>query len=249
VVADPHCEEKVKPGIEEYGTGIDKLRLCFHAMEQMPKDEQPDFVLLAGDIHPWLLKDHVDDMTFPVHAIAGNHESTKERRNFMREIWPGDFMRDGKPTDYYSFVHNSVRFIGVCDAGCGGEHIGQFCSEAIVPRGQCEWLESELAKPEPRKIVFAHIPPQPGGADREMHINRNDSRWFNELVRKAKPEAMFFGHLHQLTKEYKIGATRCFNVRSCCWNFNNQPIGFLHIAMTQHGMTVREIETGKYSGV
>jgi len=96
-------------------------------------------------------------------------------------------------------------------------------------------------------IVFAHIPPERTGADRNMYLSRNDSWWFNALVQKTGPEAMFFGHLHQATEEYRIGATQCFNVRSCCWNFNRGPLGFLLVSVDGDGLAVREIETGAYA--
>ncbi len=244
VVADPHCSEPAKKGIERYGDGVAKFLACFEAMAKL---EKPDFVLLAGDVHPGVLKGRLGDVSVPIHAVAGNHESGLKQRTELRELFPDDFSIDGKKSDYYSFVHKGVRFIAVCDAGAGGDHVGQMCSEVTAPRGQCEWLESELRKPEARKVVFAHIPPERNGGDVNMFMSRNDSRWFNALVGDTRPVAAFFGHLHGPTEEYAIGGTRCFNVRSCCWNFGDAPIGFLHVRVGTGGVEVREVTTGTYT--
>ena len=245
-VADAHASEKPKPGLERYGGGVDKFTTCVRAMEAMPPEDKPDFMLLLGDIHPEALQPVLDSVRIPIHATPGNHESDLETRKLLRAMFPNDFKIEGKAADYYSFVHKGVRFISMCDAGKGGEHVGQFCSEVIEPSGQCEWIERELAAPETRKVVFAHIPPERNGADRNMFLSRNDSRWFNALVAEKQPTAMFFGHLHQPTEEYRIGSTRVFQVRSCCWNFNRAPIGFLHVRVTAGGITTREILTGEY---
>jgi predicted phosphodiesterase len=249
VIADPHCAEEPKAGIEEYGNGVDKLLRCFETIKNLPAEEQPDFALLAGDIHPETLAPHLDKITLPIHSVAGNHEGTPQTRGLLRELFPGDFRTGKDIRDYYSFTHKGVRFIGVCDAGAGGEHVGQFCSELIEPAGQCDWLERELEATGFRKVVFAHIPPALDGGDRNMYMSRNDSRWFLELVRRTVPEMLFFGHLHHAMEEYEIGGTQGVNLRSCCWNFNQAPIGFMLVHVTTDGMKTREIFTGTYKFV
>ena len=121
-----------------------------------------------------------------------------------------DFQVNGEPADYYAFLHKGVRFIGLCDAGTH-DHIGQFCSENIIPRGQCEWLKEQLQKPEKRKILFAHIPPHPKNKDVNGYLSRNDSIYLNDLVSKYRPEAMFFGHQHRKTRSYHSGETLSAN--------------------------------------
>ncbi|MGI6460262.1 MAG: metallophosphoesterase family protein [Candidatus Hydrogenedentales bacterium] len=246
VLADPHCAEPAKEGIEALGDGVVKFARCLEQIQRLDPAERPDFVLAAGDIHPWALLERGVDCAMPVYAVAGNHESSRERRQQLRQAFGRGFELNGKESDYYSFVHKGIRFVAACDAGSGGDHIGHWCSEIITPSGQCEWLEQELAQPEP-VILFAHIPPERNGADRHMYLSRNDSRWFCEVVEKHRPCAMFFGHLHRATEEYRIGETRCFNLCSCCWNADRSPLGFLHVRVTPDGLQVREIETGRYS--
>lgn len=244
VAADPHCLDGPTKGIEDLGTGADRFMRCVAAIEQLPAEDRPDFLLVAGDLHVRAFLPLIKDVPIPVHVTAGNHESSPDDRKALREAFPGDFALDGKPSDYYSFVHKNARFISVCDAGLGGEHIGVFCSENIRPRGQCEWIEEQLSMPEPVRILFTHIPTERNGEDQEMHVNRNDSRWFNALVQRTKPTALFFGHLHSPTEEYRIEETRVWQVRSCCWNIGAAPIGFLHVRVDPAGLTVREVITG-----
>jgi predicted phosphohydrolase len=247
VVADPHAAEEAKDGIAQYGGGVEKFRRCLDAMDEMEGVDRPDFVLLAGDIHPWALEGHLDDVPFTIYATPGNHESNRKRREELHALFPDGFRVDGEPSDYYSVVHKGMRIISMCDAGAGGDHVGQLCSEVIVPAGQCEWLEKELSAPDQRAILFAHIPPEPKGNDINMFLSRSDSRWLNQLFRATRPEAAFFGHLHGATREYLIGDTRCFNVRSCCWNFERAPMGFIHVRVHEQGLVMREIETGHYT--
>lgn len=244
VVADPHCAEGPRKGMEALGTGADRFLRCVEAMKALPAAEQPDFVLVLGDLHTDAFLPLVKEVPYPLHVTFGNHESTPEQRKNLRDAFPGDFTVNGEPSDYYSFTHKGARFISLCDAGLGGEHIGTLCSENIRPRGQCEWLEAELSAPEPRKVLFAHIPVERNGGDREMHLNRNDSRWMNALLREKGPDALFFGHLHTPTEEYSNGKSRVWQVRSCCWNGGNAPVGFLLARMTPGGVSCREILTG-----
>lgn len=244
VAADPHCADAPKPDFEKYGTGLDCFMTAVREMEAMEGPDRPDFMLLLGDIHPQALEGRVKDIRIPVHATPGNHEATQETRELLRSFFPGDFRVNGIASDYYSFVHKGARFISVCDTGAGGDHVGHLCSEIIRPEGQCEWLEQELAAPEAVKVVFAHIPIERDGGDRNMYLGRNDSRWLRGLVEKTGPAAMFFGHLHHPTEEYAMGDTRVFQVRSCSWNFNKVPIGFLHVRVKGGQLEVREIQTG-----
>jgi 3',5'-cyclic AMP phosphodiesterase CpdA len=247
VAADPHCADAPTAGLERMGTGADRFLSAVRAMEGLDAKERPDFILLAGDVHPASLKDRLGEIHIPIHATPGNHESDREKRKLLHALFPDDFHVDGKESDYYSFVHKGARFIGICDVGVGGDHIGHLCSEVTEPAGQCEWIEKEFAAPEPMKVAFAHIPISPDGTDRDMYLNRNDSRWLREVVERARPAALFFGHLHHATEELQIGSTRAFNIRSCAWNFNKVPIGFLHVRVTSDALEVREIITGEYA--
>ena len=75
-----------------------------------------------------------------------------------------------------------------------------------------------------------------------MYLSRNDSRYFNELVTRTRPTAMFFGHQHK-PRKFLIGATPAFVVRSCAWNSGSAPLGFLLVKVTPAGIETREIIT------
>ena len=81
----------------------------------------------------------------------------------------------------------------------------------------------------------------PEGADKEMYMSRNDSRWFNALVRETRPTAMFFGHLHEDSRQVQIGATPSFMLRSCAWNFGEARCGFTLAHLTPDGIDTREV--------
>ena len=244
VIADPHCSEGPKKGLEKYGSGKEKFLACMSRMKDLGSQEKPDFVLVLGDIHLWELKDVLHTIDIPLHVIAGNHE-TKSQRQQMRNLFVDDFQQNGKEADYYSFVHKGVRFIGLCDA-VPQDHIGTLSSRDIIPPGQCEWLEAELEQEEARKIIFAHIPPEPDGRDKNMYLARNDSRYLNELTKRYQPAAMFFGHQHRETQISEVGQCRSAIVRSCCWNAKKAPLGFLLVTISPAGVTIREILTGFY---
>ena len=86
VIADPHCGEDAKKGLEKYGRGVDKLLLCLDKITALEAAKKPEFILLLGDIHPWILKDYKDRLAIPVHAVAGNHEAIRycEQRGISR---------------------------------------------------------------------------------------------------------------------------------------------------------------------
>ena len=241
VLSDPHLSEKASWEAASLGTHVERFLRCFEAMATLTGLEKPDFALICGDIHPAELQKCLERVALPLHVVAGNHEGTPQRQ-VLREMFKDDFKVAGKPADYYSFVHKGVRFVALCDAG-GGDHVGHLCSEYITPPGQCEWLEGELAAPEAAKIVFAHIPPEPTGADRTMCLARNDARYLKDVLARTPAAALFFGHQHLPTREFDFGGSRCFVLRSCAWNFKGAPLGFLLVTVNGTTLTTREILT------
>lgn len=241
VLTDPHLAEKASWEVEANGTHVDRFLRCFEAMARLTGIEKPDFALVCGDLHPAELQKCLDRVPMPLHVVPGNHEN-REARDLLRTLFPHDFQANGKPADYYAFTHKGVRFVALCDVGAG-DHVGHLCSEAITPAGQCEWLEAELARPEAAKVLFAHIPPEPSGADRNMYLGRNDSRYLKELFARTGPTVAFFGHQHLPTREEDVGGTRCITLRSCAWNFKGAALGFLLVTVNGSTVTTREILT------
>lgn len=244
VIADPHASEGVREGIERYGDARAKFFRCIETIENMPKDQQPDFILVLGDLHFFAIEDEIKEVGIVIHPIAGNHESVAHKKQ-LREMFPDDFQINGVESDYYSFEHKGVHFIGLCNS-INPDHIGHLCSSQIIPRGQCEWLEKELAKNEMPKIIFSHIPIEPNGQDKHMYLSQNDSRYLADLIGKYKPNAMFFGHHHLETRQFNIEDCAVTILRSCSWNFRNAPIGFGIVKVSPDGISLKEIITGRY---
>ena len=231
-VADPHLGEN-RGGL----TGVEKFQLVIEKAATL--SPQPDFMLLLGDVHPGSLEPMLGDIGLPIHAIAGNHETTEARQQ-LREMFPDDF--HGK--DFYSFEHKDSLFIGLCDA-LVGDHVGHFDSEDITPPvGQCEWLQQQLAASVDYRhtFVFGHIPPEPQNNPSEMCLGQNDSRYLHEIVKQYQPTALFFGHLHRRVW-FSIDSVPVYGVRSCNWNFGGEPIGFLQVSVFPQRLEIYFIET------
>lgn len=244
VIADPHASEGPRDGLEQYGDGKTKFFHCIERIKNLPEDEKPDFILILGDLHFFAIADEVTGIDIPIHPIAGNHESVAHKKQ-LREMFPNDFQINGVESDYYSFEHKGVTFIGLCNA-INPDHIGHLCSDQIIPRGQCEWLERELAKNDLPKIIFSHIPLEPNGQDKTPYLTRNDSRYLIDVIGKYKPNAIFFGHHHLETRQFKIDDCVITILRACSWNFRKAPIGFGIVKVSPEGFSLKEIITGHY---
>jgi hypothetical protein len=238
VIADPHCSEPVKKGYEKFGTARDKFNFALKHIKNLPENEKPSFIIVPGDIYFDRIEDLVDESGLKFYFVAGNHESVKAKQ-YLRESFPEYFQVDGHESDYYSFIIESCRFVGICDA-IYPEHVGMFSSEQITPFGQSQWLEKELGKNEPIKIVFGHIPPHPKNGDKKMWLSRNDSLFFNDLIKRTQPTLMFFGHQHRPTIRIKTGKTNWFIVRSLSWNTDYAPIGYLNVRLNKDGAQIKE---------
>lgn len=244
IIADPHTSESVREGLEQFGNADDKFFRCIEAMKKLPKDEQPDFILVLGDLHFFAINDKLGTIDIPLYPIAGNHESVSQKKQ-LRELFPDIFQIDGIASDYYSFEHKGIHFIGICNA-ISSDHIGHLCSDQIIPRSQCEWLEEQLAKNDMPKIIFGHIPLEPQGQDRPMFLSRNDSVYLHGLIDEYNVNAMYFGHQHLESRQFNIHDCIVTVFRSCCWNFHNAPIGFGLVQVSPDGIFLKEITTGRY---
>ena len=252
VIADPHSaepaiHEKIEVGHPWHGDGVEKFWNVIEAVNALQGDDQPDFVLIVGDVHAEVVADLFSRFPCPVHLIAGNHDTLPVgKRRYMRSLFPKDFQVNGKESDYYSFVHKGVRFIGICDAD--NTHTGTLSSPFINPEGQREWIEQQLEIPGERKVIFGHVPTDPTGKGRVMYVNGEDSRFLNSLVVRHKPVAMFFGHQHRATRKVIIGETPSFTVAASSWIFpagsSDAAIGFLKVRLSGDQVQTEFIATG-----
>ncbi len=232
VVADPHLRED-RAG---EAAGVDKFRKVLARLEALAP--RPEFLLIAGDIHPEKLQVLLPEIKIPLHVVAGNHESRAHREQ-LRRMFPDDFQ--GK--DFYTFTHKDSLFIGLCTAAAG-DHVGHFESQDITPAvGQGEWLEEQLkgAVKFQRTFVYGHIPPEAQNRPNAMCLAQNDSRAFQELVRRHRPAALFFGHRHTQAW-FDIEGVPLYGLRSCNWNSGGQAAGFLHVTVRPAGVEAVFVE-------
>jgi len=260
VITDPHCVEtpasvRHGKGLEYVGDGLDRFRRGIEAIRAID-DHRPDFILLLGDIGLERAEELLTEAPCPVHPVAGNHE-WGERRALLRALFPGDFGVGDSQADYYAFDHLGVRFVGICNAGTGNEHVGQLASEEIWPPGQSDWIERQLSSFEGLKVLFGHCPPEPLGFDRSSYLQQsggrylplmgeNDSRFIQRLHIGFAPVVSFFGHTHQGSSRETLGQSLVQVVRSACWNHGREPIGFLHVRIAPEAVYLREVITGAY---
>lgn len=236
VIADVHGREEVFKNYEHFGTARDKFQLAINHIKSLKESDKPDFVLLCGDIHIDAVQDMIDQSGLKFYLIAGNHERGNAKE-ILRASYPY-FNINNQESDYYSFVHNNCRFIGVCNGA--NDHVGHLSSQYIHPFGQSDWLIEQLRKEEKIKVVFAHIPSHPEGEDENMYMSRNDSIFFNNVVKQTKPSIMFFGHQHQATRQLRIGSTLQYIQRSISWNNNKAPIGYTLVRFDKNGLSLKE---------
>lgn len=236
LITDAHCAEQASWKADPLGTHLDRFHRCIETINAM--EEPPDFIMLLGDIHLWAIDDFQTNI--PIHIIAGNHECG-ERKAEMRARFPEDFNLNGDPSDYYHFIHKGVRFIALCNAGQGGDHIGHLCSEDINPRGQSTWLHAQAHEAEDTKIIFAHTPPAIDGVQGPCDMGLNDSLFFTNLLKETNITAAFFGHKHLPRCEFVVGNTSCHTLSSCAWNHHDSPLSFCIATVDNGSVDIKEI--------
>jgi hypothetical protein len=233
VVADPHLAENR----EGEATGADKFRRVLEAVSAL--DPAPDFVLVAGDLHVDVLAELLPEIPVPAHVVAGNHENAKHRER-LRGLFPDDF----QGRDFYSFAHKGDLFIGMCNAAAT-DHVGHFETESNTPPvGQVEWVESELARRDQfaRVFLFGHVPPEAACRPDPMCLAQNDARWLRDQVARTRPTALFFGHRHHMVT-FAFEGVPVHGLRSCNWNFHNEPTGFTRVTLTPTTLDIDTIDT------
>ncbi len=241
VVADARCSEPTHKDYADRGDGVAKFESLARKITALTGADRPDFVLFVGDLQVEVVLDQLKALPVPAHAIAGETRVLQAQKDVRYKAFLDDFEAGGKRSDYYSFVHKGVRFVGISDCGYYNT-TGVLCSERIKPRGQCEWFERELAKPEKRKIIFGHIPPHPTADDVDMYLTPRDALFVNDLVRKHRPVAMFFGHHQKKTRYEMIGDTPSIVVASSSVNKDKSPLGFLLVHVTRAGVKTKFVE-------
>lgn len=233
VIADPHLREDR----EGEPTGVEKFRALLERLRATAP--RPEFILLLGDIHPEKLEPLLPEIDFPLHVIAGNHESVAHRAQ-LRAMFPTDFGE----RDFYSFPRGDDLFVGLCTA-IPGDHVGHCQSQFITPQlTQLAWLEELLSRRADYRHVFlyGHIPPDAECRASTMCIAQNDARWLHAQVSAARPTALFFGHRHQQI-DFEFAGVPVYGLRSCNWNSGAEPTGGLLVRAASDGFAADFLPT------
>lgn len=233
VVADPHLREDR----EGEPTGVEKFRALLNRLRE--STPRPEFILLLGDIHPEKLEPLLPTIDFPLHVVAGNHETVAHRAQ-LRAMFPADFGE----RDFYSFARGDDLFVGLCTA-IPGDHVGHLQSQFISPQlEQLAWLEElRFRRGDHRHIfLYGHIPPEAECRPSTMCLAQNDARWLQAQIAAGRPTALFFGHRHKQIDFEFAGVPVC-GLRSCNWNSGGEPTGGLLVSVTAGGFTTSFLPT------
>jgi 3',5'-cyclic AMP phosphodiesterase CpdA len=155
---------------------------------------QPDMLVLSGDLTDGgqpecydRIKRLIEDCTFPVHVIPGNHDN----REHMLRAFPDCPTADGFAQ--YAIECNGLRVVCL-DSFEPRRHGGAFCETRAA------WLARELAAhPDTPTIIFMHHPPVVAGI--EWMDPKPQEAWykrFHETVAgHTQIVAIQAGHLHR----------------------------------------------------
>lgn len=168
----------------------------------------PDFVLHTGDVayNPdpeayTNCKDILSAIKYPVHYVAGNHDSSADLQRVM--------MGKNEPVAklHYTFEVNGVQF-AVVDSNGPAEPPRGFMTE-----GQLAWLREICEADDARPLVIAtHHNPLATGVpwlDDFMAIQNGEAFHRALLPARGRLRGVFFGHVHQNLDIYRDGVLYC----------------------------------------
>ena len=157
-----------------------------------------DFVMHLGDFTKnasitgtyWLLNDIKPVLgKTPLYMIPGNHDITRRIGLTKKHFTDKSFYETVMGPRYYWFAFGDTLFITLDSSDTG------------LDDAQLAWFDTTLKKIRPgfkNCIVFGHVPPANSRPDFfEDHIMQPDTvKKFEQIVKKHKINAMFFGHVH-----------------------------------------------------
>lgn len=160
-------------------------------------------------------------VSIPWHAIPGNHEFSTELGPCHHHPAGGRWDRSPVPDDspaeleryeavvgpsQWSFAHGGIRFVGI--------NTWENDAKARQTPEQLAWLDAELAKPEPTKIVVGHHQTQ-GYRMGRIPIATNAD--LLKLFEKHRVRFYIHGHLHEMDLKEDAG-TWHLSLPSTAWD-------------------------------
>ncbi|MEZ5908117.1 MAG: metallophosphoesterase [Hyphomicrobiaceae bacterium] len=170
----------------------EKPELTFHLGDMVhPMPSLPTFGPAAAEAKRILAPLGKD-----LHYVPGNHDvGDKPLKGLPAEFASEESLalyEQAFGAPWYAVAHGGCRFIilnsSIMNSGLEAERL------------QRQWLERELAAPDPsRTFVLIHYPPYITQADEPSHYDNIDEparSWLLEQIAKARVEAVFSGHVH-----------------------------------------------------
>jgi 3',5'-cyclic AMP phosphodiesterase CpdA len=180
---------------------------------QRAKKEHVELLLLTGDIVNFpspasveYVRDRLKKTGIPWLYIAGNHdwhyEGLEGTPEALRKTWIEKSLLplyQGRNPLFYSEVISGINFVGIDN------------STTKVSQEQTEFLEAQLARPEPI-ILLSHIPYSFNGEAK----NGEMAAFARTLsANSSKVIAIFAGHIHQST--YSFCGNMCQYTSQACF--------------------------------
>ncbi len=183
-------------------------------VRDMKKHSDSDFALVLGDLtdrgqnqNLGAIRDHLQQLTKPVHVQIGNHDYlTPSDRSAYEKNFPNQLN--------YAFTHKGWQFVGIDSTQ------GQDYSNTKIQPPTFHWLDRELPRLDKRRptVLFTHFPLAPTApmvpTNAEAVLNR-----FLEFNLKG----VYSGHHHGFTLNVVRGVDVLTN--RCCSRLRNNHDG------------------------
>lgn len=182
--------------VSDTGTHNNVLERVLNDIHQ--SDSAPDFIMYLGDLvsdrRPanfyWMLHEIERYLSgTPFFIIPGNHDVEKYGAIDKR------FYRSVMGPSYYWFGFGDTLFIAMD-------------SSDKVEEAQFDWLADTLDNIRPlfrHCILFGHMPPKNVPGAEQHRMSDADAARLESIVRHARIDAMFFGHVHYFSKDTFAG--------------------------------------------
>lgn len=183
----------VEPG-SDFPAGVDPLkglRAAFEGIRGLHDDAVR--LVITGDLAQMrnpdaygILREELEDLSFPVRFLAGNHDDRETLLDVFPEAGDGGFVLGGEDI-------GGARLIYLDTKASDGSHYGELCSARI------DWLagQIELAGKRP-VLLFLHHPPFEIGVPALDRLRLLDGDLLAGLLEnRAAPTHLFCGHLHR----------------------------------------------------
>ena len=161
-----------------------------------------DFVMYLGDLTVnasgtafyWMLNDIKPLLNnTPLYTIPGNHDVTRRIGLTKKHFKDKALYETVMGQRYYWFGYGNTLFITLDS------------SDETLDENQLVWFEDTLKKIRPlfkNCVIFGHVPPANTRPDYfGDHITQEETtKQFEQIIKKHKINAMFFGHVHFFSK-------------------------------------------------